>query len=111
MDLEWVKSINKDMKECHEIRVRLEEHDKTQQKELDECKKERMELYDHKNAINNRLTAIEGGKVDYKTFNILKQCVATLKAEKKFLPYIVMIISALAGLGALAYVLIRIGGG
>ncbi len=110
MDPEWVKSVNNDIKSCNEIRVRLEEHDKAQQKEIDEGKKERMELYDHKNEINNKLTFLDTGKVDYKTFNVLSKCVATLKAEKRFLPYTVMIISALAGLGSLVYVIVRLGG-
>ncbi len=70
-----------------------------------------MELYYHKNEIKQKITLLETGKVDYTTFNVLSKCVTQLKAEKKFLPFIVMIISALAGLGSLVYVIVRLGGG
>ncbi len=109
-DQTWKDKIDKEIKVCYATRATLNEKTKQQQKEIDEGRKERLELYDHKNAANDRLTAMEGGKVDYKTFTALSKCVTTLKTEKKFLPYIAMIVSTLAALGTLIYVIVKLGG-
>lgn len=81
------------MKACNENRVRLEEHDKAQQKEIDESKSLVSELYDYKNDIYRKITENKANAVTVKDYNELAKSVTQLKTEKKFLPYTVMIIS------------------
>ncbi len=110
MDEDWKKIVDKEMKACNEIRARLEERDKSQQIQLNEAKEERVELYDHKNDIYNRIVKLESNRVSPTEFQKLSKCVNTLKTEKQFLPYLVMIITALAALGSLVCVIFKLGG-
>lgn len=120
-DDKWKQSVNDDIKACTEFRVRLEEHDKSQQRELDKANNEIVELYDHKNAIKDRLTIVETDKIgatvfrkftndvavlksdtiNKETFNKLGNRVNGLITEKKFLPWLAVIISVVIGLGTL----------
>jgi hypothetical protein len=111
MDEKWKQVVDTDMKVCNEMRVRLEEHDKTQQKEIDESKSQISELYDYKNDIFRKLTTIDANKVSYKEYNALVKCVTQLKTEKKFLPYLVMGISLLASIASVIYVISKLAGG
>ena len=97
-DEDWKKSVDKEIKFCNEARVRLEEHDKQQQKELDEGKKERLELYDYKNDIYKKLTFMKASQVSPEEFKTLSKCVNSLKTEKKFLPWLGLIISMIVGI-------------
>lgn len=87
------RKIDDEMKTCNEIRVRLEEHDKVQQKEIDHTKSEVSELYDYKNDIYRKITENKANAATVKDHNELAKQVTQLKTEKKFLPYVVMIIS------------------
>jgi hypothetical protein len=90
---QWNRRVDMDMRACNETRVRLEEHDKAQQKELDSHKKELSELYDYKNDIYRKITENKAVAATVLEHNELKTQVTQLKTEKKFLPYLVMIIS------------------
>jgi hypothetical protein len=79
------------MRDCRDMRIRLEEHDKAQEKDIEEARGERMELYEHKNKIYKKITVLE--------------------MEKKFFPWAVMILSAIASLGTLIYVIVKLAGG
>jgi hypothetical protein len=90
---QWNRRLDIDMRRCNETRVRLEEHDKAQQKELDSHKEELSELYDYKNDIYRKITENRANAATVLAHNRLKEQVAQLQTEKKFLPYVVMIIS------------------
>lgn len=92
-DEQWKHKVDEDMKQCNEQRVRLEEHDKTQQKEIDEGKSQLSELYDYKNDIYRKITENKSNSATVRDHNELARQVTQLKTEKKFLPYVVMIIS------------------
>jgi len=85
--------VDVDMRKYNETRVRLEEHDKAQQKEIDFNKEQLSELYDYKNDIYRKLTESKANSVTPTEFHDLKQKVTELNTEKKFLPYVIMIVS------------------
>ena len=89
----WRQRVDADMKSCNEQRVRLEEHDKAQQKEIDISKSELSELYDYKNDIYRKITENKANAATVTDHNELAKQVTQLKTEKKFLPYVVMIVS------------------
>lgn len=92
-----------------------EREDEHLQKQVDECKEERSELYDYKNKINSRLDIIETGKVDKSKFDDLKRCVSnlkiSLKTERKFLPWIAMILAIIASLCTTVFVVTQMAEG
>ncbi len=90
---QWNRRVDVDMRNCNEMRVRLEEHDKSQQKEIDSHKKELSKLYDYKNDIYRKITENKADAATVLQHNDLKHLVTQLKTEKKFLPYLVMVIS------------------
>lgn len=90
---QWNRRVDIDMRSFNEQRVRLEEHDKAQQKEIDSNKEMLSELYDYKNDIYRKLTENKANAATAKDHNDLVKQVTQLKTEKKFLPYVVMIIS------------------
>jgi hypothetical protein len=89
----WKNKVEADMKQCNEQRVRLEEHDKAQQKELDADSELISDLYDYKNDIYRKITENKANAVAHRDHHELKIQVTQLRTEKKFLPYVVMIIS------------------
>jgi hypothetical protein len=95
-DEHWKHKVDESMKACNEQRVRLEEHDKAQQKEIDTNSEQLSDLYDYKNDIYRKLTENRSNAASIKDHNVLVQEVTRLKTEKKFLPYVVMIISLVA---------------
>ena len=97
-DDDWKRSVDKEIRICNAFRVLFDEKTKQQQKELDEGKKERLELYDYKNDIYRKLTFMKASQVDPREFRTLSKCVNTLKTEKKFLPWLGLIISIIVGL-------------
>jgi GTPase involved in cell partitioning and DNA repair len=102
-DEAWRARIDADNKKCNEARIRLEEHEKSQQKEINENKELISELYDYKNNIYRKLTVLEVDKVDVKDHNSLAKCVTQLKTEKKFLPYVIMILSLIGTIISVVY--------
>ena len=98
MTEDWKRSVDKEIRICNAFRVLFDERTKQQQKELDEGKKERLELYDYKNDIYRKLTFMKANQIDPKEFRTLSKCVNTLKTEKKFLPWLGVIISVIVGL-------------
>lgn len=90
---QWNRRVDLDMRSCNETRVRLEEHDKAQQKEIDSNKEEISELYDYKNDIYRKVTENKANAATVTDYNVMKERVTQLQTEKKFLPYVVMIIS------------------
>ncbi|MCP4259092.1 MAG: hypothetical protein GY774_16525 [Planctomycetes bacterium] len=110
-DEEWKKSVDDEVKKCNIEKARLQDKDEHQQKEIDLGWKERQDLYTEKNAIKDRVTIVETDKVGSGEFNKLKTCVSNLKillkTERKFLPWIAMIISILAGLATLVFIISR----
>ena len=98
MTEDWKKQVDKEIRICNAFRVLFDERTKQQQKELDEGKKERLELYDYKNDIYRKLTFMKASQVDPREFRTLSKCVTTLKTEKKFLPWLGLIISIIVGL-------------
>ncbi len=103
MDEKWQQVVNQDMKKCSEARVRLEEHDKNQGEGIKENKRLIEQLFDYKNSMLRKQTFLEVNKVDEKDIDEVRRAITILKTEKKFLPYIALIISILAGLGTLAW--------
>lgn len=89
----WKNKVDESMKTCNEQRVRLEEHDKAQQKEIDTNSEQLSELYDYKNDIYRKITENKANAVSHYEHSELKTQVTQLRTEKKFLPYVVMIIS------------------
>ena len=88
---------------CLEDRVRLEERTTSQQKEIDEQWKQISDLFDYKNSLFNKITGLESQKVGYQNFNALSKCVTQLKTEKKFLPYLVMIVTLIGTIASVVY--------
>lgn len=101
MDERWQHLVNEDMKKCAEIRVRLEEHDKTQKEDISENKRLIEQLFDYKNDILRKLTFLEVNKVDKGKLDEICKCLTVLKTEKKLIPYVALIISVLVGMGTL----------
>lgn len=89
----WKQRVDADMKSCNEQRVRLEEHDKAQQKEIDTNAEQVSELYDYKNDIYRKITENRANAPTVIDHNKLAKEVTQLKTERKFLPYVIMIIS------------------
>jgi hypothetical protein len=83
--------------------IRLEEQSKSQQKEIDEQWKQISDLFDYKNNIIQKITGLESQKVSYQSFNALSKCVTQLKTEKKFLPYVVMIVTLIGTIASVLY--------
>ena len=114
-DDDWKKSVDKEIRDCNIAKTRLQDKDVQQQKELDTDRREILDLYDEKNEINNRLAIIETGKVNHKAFNELKTCVSNvkilLKTERKFLPWIAMIVSLIAGIGTIVFIVTQMAEG
>jgi hypothetical protein len=104
VDEQWKHRVEGDMKTCNEQRVRLEEHDKTQQKEIDESKSLVSELYDYKNDIYRKITENCANAATVKDHNELAKQVTQLKTEKKFFPYVVMIISLIGTIMSGVYI-------
>jgi hypothetical protein len=103
MDEQWKHKIEAETRKCLEDRVRLEEQTKSQQKEIDESWKQISELYDYKNNIFQKITGLEAQKVGHKDFNALAKCVTQLKTERKFLPYLVMIVTLIGTIASVVY--------
>ena len=101
MEEKWQGIVNEDMKKCNEARIRLEERDKSQEQNIKESKRLIEQLFDYKNSILTKMTFLEVNKVDIKDMEALRKCVTILKTEKKFMPYIALIISMLVGLSVL----------
>ncbi len=104
----WKEKVDKDSKTCNEQRVRLEEHDKHQQKDIDEHEKLLSDIYDHKNNIYKKITLIEATKVSKKDYNALAKCVTQLKTEKKFFPWLVMGVSLVAAISSILFITYRV---
>jgi hypothetical protein len=79
--------MNEDMQKINEARVRLEERDKNQEDDIKENKRLIEQLFDHKNNAQRDLTV--------------------LKTEGKFLPYLIMILSAIVAIGTVAWQVIK----
>ena len=103
MDENWKRRVEEDMKSCNENRVRLEEHDKAQQKEIDGGQEQLSELYDYKNDIYRKLTENKANAATIKEHHALAKQVTQLKTEKKFLPYVIMIISLISAIVTVIY--------
>jgi hypothetical protein len=108
VDEQWKHRVDDDMKACNEQRIRLEEHDKTQQKEIDESKSLISDLYDYKNDIYKKITESKGDSVTQKDHNALAKCVTQLKTERKFLPYVIMIVSLIGTIVSCVYMANRL---
>lgn len=108
MDEKWKQTVDKDMKSYNEMRVRLEEHDKNQEKDIAENKELISDLYDYKNNIYKKLTYLEVEKVSVKDHNALAKCVTQLKTEKKFLPWLVMITSLVVSIASLIFIVSKV---
>lgn len=91
MDEQWKAKVDSENKKCNEARIVLQEHEKSQQKEIDDHSDLISELYDYKNKIFQKITVLE--------------------VEKKFLPYLVMILSACATIGMFVWTILKAGGG
>ncbi len=111
IDAIWKHKVDADMKSCAESRVRLEEHDKAQQKEIDHTKSQIDDLYDYKNDIYRKITENKANAAEIKEYNELVREVAQLKTEKKFLPYVVMIISLIGTILSGIYITNKLTGG
>lgn len=108
MDEKWKQAVDKDMKSCNEMRVRLEEHDKNQEKDIAENKELISGLYDYKNNIYKKLTYLEVEKVSVKDHNAMAKCVTQLKTEKRFLPWLVMITSLVVSIASLIFIVSKV---
>jgi hypothetical protein len=105
MEEHWKQKVDADMKSCNEQRVRLEEHDKAQKKEIDSNKGELSDLYDYKNDIYRKLTENRANAATTNDHNELKDQVTQLRTEKKFIPYVVMIISLIGTILSGVYIM------
>ncbi len=103
MDELWKAKIDGENKNCNEARIRLEEQTKSQQKEIDSQEALISDLFDYKNNIYQKITGLEAQKVGYQNFNALAKCVTQLKTEKKFLPYLVMIVTLIGTIASVIY--------
>ncbi len=103
----WKHKVETDMKACNEVRVRLEENDKHQGEKIDKHEELISNLYDYKNDTYRKITFIEANQIGRKEFNTLSKCVNTLKTERKFWPWLVMIVSAAV---AIASIVLRVMG-
>ncbi len=99
----WKSVVDSDMKRCHESGIRLQEADKHQNEKIDKNEELIDHLYDYKNDTYRKITFMEANQIGRKEFNALSKCVNTLKTEKKFWPWLVMIVSA--GVAAASIVL------
>jgi hypothetical protein len=125
---EWKKMVSADIKQCTEMRILLRESDKYQDEKIAESMRLIEQLFEHKNEILRQLTTLEACQVDQKdvslirkglievkteekvtpeAFDKLAEKVTVLMTEKKFLPYLIMILSALTGVGALVVMLVK----
>lgn len=91
MDEHWKDKIERETRECLKHRVRQDERTNSQQKEIDEHGDLISSLHDYKNKIFQKITVLE--------------------VEKKFLPWIVMILSAAATVGMFLWTIFKAGGG
>ncbi len=107
IDEAWKSVVEADMKRCHEARVRLEEADKHQNEKIDKNEELIDHLYDYKNDTYRKITFMEANQIGRKEFTSLSKCVNTLKAEKKFLPWFVMIFSVLGTIISVAFMLFK----
>lgn len=107
MDEKWQENVNRDMKKCNETRVRLEEHDKNQEKDIEENKRLIEQLFDYKNTILRKQTYLEVNKVDQKELDDINKCLTVLKTEKKFMPYAAMIISVVVAIATLVWTVFK----
>ncbi len=98
------KILRAEVKRCNERGIRLEEHDKGQDKELGEQMQLISELYDYKNDTYQKIAVIREETVRRKEFQTLKTCVTELKVSRKFLPWAVMVLAGLASVGTLVLV-------
>jgi hypothetical protein len=108
IDEVWKHKIEADMKKCNEIRVRLEETDKHQGEKIEKNVELIEHMYDYKNNIYRKITFIEANKVDRKEFDAISKCVNTMKTEKKFLPWVVMIFSVIGTIVSVVYMLLKV---
>ncbi len=110
-DEAWKSRVEKDMKLCNEHRVRLDERTISQQKEIDTTDGLLSDLYDYKNDIYRKLTENKANAVTVKDHNELATQVTRLNTEKKFLPYVIMIVSLIGTLVTAIYAVNKLTGG
>jgi hypothetical protein len=79
--------MSEDWQKINESRVRLEEHDKNQEDDIKEHGRLIEQLFDHKNNAQRDLTV--------------------LKTEGKFLPYLIMILSAVIAVGTVVWQIVK----
>jgi nitrogen fixation/metabolism regulation signal transduction histidine kinase len=103
LEADWKARVELDMKHCTENRVRLEEHDKAQQKEIDTASEQLSDLYDYKNDIYRKITEDRANAAKIQDYRELATEVTKLKTEKKFLPYFVMVLTLLITIATAIY--------
>ncbi len=90
-DETWKRNVESDMKSCLKHRIKLEENTKSQQKEIDENRDFISELYDYKNKLFQKITVLE--------------------VQKRFLPWLISILSAAATIGLFLWTIYKSKGG
>jgi hypothetical protein len=79
--------MDEDLQSIQEARIRLEERDMNQTEDIKENKRLIEQLFDYKNSTQRDLTV--------------------LKTEKKFVPYIIMIVSAVIAVASVVWQVLK----
>ena len=122
MDENWKQEVDSDMKMCRDSRVRLEEHDKSQQKEIDENNRIIVGVNDYKTDDKldipilkmdekgeerqiNRLNKLKKDRNNQKVMRNLEELSKTAKSEKNMMPSILNCVHSYATLGEICQIL------
>jgi hypothetical protein len=111
MDEIWKAKVDGENKKCNEARVRLEEHEKAQQKEIDNHETLISDLFDYKNDIYRKITENKANAVTKSDFDEVAESVTQLKTEKKFMPWLFVGISIILSIASVVYVITQLAGG
>ncbi len=98
--------VEEDVGDCNERGIRLDERTQEQERKIGKHGDLISDMYDYKNDIYRKITELRERKVDRETYNKLAKCVTQLKTEKKFIPWAVMIVSALCAIAAVVLMIL-----